>query len=894
MLTQLWSELRFRLRAVFRRGAMERELDSELAFHLERETQKLIRLGVPLAEAERSARLAFGGISRIKDDTRDARGVSFIDELARDVRYALRGLRARPAFTSGVVITLGLGIGVNAAMFGVLDRLLLRSPDYLVDAPRVNRVYLSWIDRGQYRSDRSFEYTRYADLTRWTTSFDATAAFAYRNVVIGEGEDVSPHVVGAVSASFFAFFSARPALGRFFVAAEDATPRGAPVAVLAYGYWQSRYAGRADIIGSSLKIERQTYTVIGVAPKRFSGISDLRTPAAFIPITSFAATMNAEYYRNYNWGWLEMLARRKPGVSVEAATSDLTNAYQRSWNAQLTMERLDPISVARPKAAAERLALGRGPQSGPEAKVVVWMSGVAMMVLLIACANVANLLLVRSLRRRRELALRVALGGSRARMIQQLLTETIVLAALGGAVGVVAAQWGGGTLRRVFLTANDTSSVVSDPRTLVFALAVTIGAALIAGLAPALQGSRGNTADSLKAGAREGAYAHSRARSFLLVLQAALSVVLLVAAGLFVRSLREVHAIRLGYDVDPLIVLQANLRDTKLAPEQATELMTRIVDETRAIPVVANVTRAVAVPFYSSETRGLWVPGVDSVRKLGRFMLQVGSSEYFATMGTRILRGRGITPDDRRGAPLVAVVSEAMAHVLWPDHDAIGQCMRVDDQSAPCTTVVGIAENIRTRDLTGTPEFHYYLPADQFSTEELLIVRVNGAAIEQADAIRRRVQRVMPGSAYVAAIPMERIMAPRVRSWQYGATMFAAFGALALVIAAIGLYSVVAFAVTQRTHELGLRIALGAQMNDILRLVISEGIGLALAGVTIGFAVALTAGAKMSPLLFNVSPRDPVTYAVVATVLVAVAAVASAVPAMRAAKVDPNIALRTE
>ncbi|HEY9227961.1 MAG TPA: ABC transporter permease, partial [Gemmatimonadaceae bacterium] len=389
MMDRLLSELRFRLRAIFRRDDVECELEDELRFHLEHEAAKYERDGQSPDAARRSAQLAFGGLGRIKDDTRDARGIAFVDALWNDVRYTLRGLRMRPGFTAGVVITLGLGIGINAAMFGVLDRLLLRAPEYLVDPARVNRVYLSWMENGSYRTDRSAEYARYVDLGKWTTRFDAIAAFSYRQMAIGEREDVRAATVGTVSASYFDFFAARPALGRFFSAAEDATPAGARVAVLAYGFWQTRYAGRADVIGATLKVDREAYTIIGVAPNGFEGVSDQQTPALFVPITTFAASINPRYYQNYNWGWLQILVRRKPGVSVEAATADLTDAYRRSWVAQMELDRegLDSASVARPRATAEHLSLGRGPQAGPESRVVVWVSGVAVLVLLVACAN---------------------------------------------------------------------------------------------------------------------------------------------------------------------------------------------------------------------------------------------------------------------------------------------------------------------------------------------------------------------------------------------------------------------------------------------------------------------------------------------------------------------------
>lgn len=895
MLSELWSDLRYRARALFRSGTLERELDDELSFHLEREAQKHVRAGMLHDEAVRHAHLAFGGLNRIKDDTRDTRGIAVVESILRDTRYALRTLRARPGFTAGVVITLGLGIGVNAAMFGVLDRLLVRAPEYMIAPDRVHRVYVGWMNQATLRRERSIEYTRYTDLARWTGSFDATAAFGYRQMAIGEGEDVRRAVVGVVSASYFSFFSAQPVLGRYFTAAEDTTPSGAPVAVLTYEYWQSRYDGRRDVVGARVKLDRLTYSIIGVAPKGFVGVADQQAPIAFIPITTFSATITSNYYRTYNWSWLEMLVRRKPDVSVEASTADLSNAYRRSWDAEVTATGGGPpVSTAKPRAEAFPLPLGRGPSAGPETRVMIWMSAVAVIVLLIACANITNLLLVRSLRRRREMAVRLALGGTRGRLIQQLFAETMVLSLIGGTVGVLAAQLGGGALRRVFLDAAPDATVVADPRTLIFSMAASVGAALVAGLVPALRLDAGRSADALRAGAREGAYAHSRTRSLLLVVQAALCVVLLVGAGLFIRSLREVRHIRLGYDVDPLLVVEVDLRDTKLTRDQAADLRYRVQSEAAGLAGVASVTQAVTIPFYGSERHPIYVPGIDSVNERGRFTMQVGTADYFKTTGTRIVRGRGFTAQDRRETPLVGVVSEAMANVLWPGGDAIGKCFKVNADTVPCTTVVGIAENIRARSLMGDAEFQYYLPAEQFETDTRLLVRVNGVGVEHAEAVRRDLQRVMPGSVYVAVLPMSRLLGAAMRSWRSGATIFMAFGVLALVLAAVGLYSVVAFAVTQRTHELGLRIALGAQVDDVLRLVIGEGIGIALLGVGVGFAIALAAGSMVSPLLYRVSPRDPLTYVVVGGLLVVVAMIASAVPAIRATKVDPNIALRTE
>ena len=895
------SDLLYRLRALLRRGAMERELDDELRFHLERETEKLVRLGMSHADATRQARLAFGGVERIKDDTRDARGIALLETIAQDLRYAVRGLRAKPGFTAAVIITLGLGIGANAAMFGLVDRLMFRSPKYLRDADRVHRVYLQLTTHDKESTENSFEYTRYLDLAGWTSSFDATAAFAQRTLAIGSGEDARETPVGTVSATYFNFFDAAPALGRYFAASEDATPAGAPVVVLSYGFWQTRYGGSPTVLGKTIQIDRTIFTIIGVVPENFAGVADGAPLAMWIPITTFAGLVHDgatqhSYYKNYSWGWMQMLARRKPGVSAEAASADLTNAYRRSVVAEAALDHSTPhLESLRPRAVAGPVQFQRGPLAGRDARIITWVSGVSLIVLLIACANVANLMLARALRRRREIALRIALGVRRTRLLAQLLTESLVLGSLGGLAGIAIAEGGSRLLESVFLRGEDLLGVATDWRTVGFCAAVALTAGFLTGLAPALAAGRGDVALALKAGAREGTYQRSRLRAALLVLQGTLAVVLLVGAGLFVRSLRNVRALRMGFDVDPVLVVYHELRGTKLTNEQQALLAERLEDRARAIPGVETATRSLTLPFWDSWSVGLYVAGIDSVRRLGRFALQGGSPTFFRAMGTRVIRGRGITGEDTKNAPRVMIVSEAMARTLWPGRDALGQCIRVGADTMPCTTVVGIAENIKSRSLTEDAGLNYYLPIEQFHPENAnLIVRVRGDARDYVETVRRTLRAEMPGSAYVITHAMREVIGPQERSWQSGATMFVAFSALALVLAAIGLYGVIAFDVAQRTQELGVRIALGAQVADVLRLIIGAGLRFAVVGVVVGIGIALLLARFVAPLLFGVSPRDPLVLGGVGLVLLAVAAVASGIPAWRATRVDPNTALRVE
>jgi predicted permease len=901
MFFESWSDLRFRLRALFRRADIERELDTELRFHIEREAEKLERSGMSRGAARRAATLAFGGVDRVKEDSRDARGVRWLEHVSQDVKYALRGMKARPGFTAVVVATLALGVGVNAAMFGILDRVLFRAPQYLIDAASVNRVYVSSTNaQGQRPFDRSLEYKRYQDFARLSRSIDRAAAFGYRSMAVGDGEATQPRVVAIASASYFDFFDIHPVLGRFYTTQEDTLPAGAGVAVLGYGYWQSEYAGAGDVLGKSIRLGTRLYTIVGVAPRGFEGASDGRVPMAFIPLTTFAATIVSDFYRDYGWSWLDVIVRRKPDVGVADATADLTNAYRLSWTAeQSTGGGVAPVDVARPEAIAAPLQLARGPLAGPGTKVLGWIGGVALLVLLIACANVANLLLARALRRRRELAVRRAIGGTRARLVQQLLTEMGVLAVFGTVAGLLAAQLASKTLQKMLVANAGDWPVATDSRTLVFAVVLTVATAVLAGLLPALDAGRGDLAGALKAGARDDGYRHSRSRSTLLVVQSALSVVLLVGAGLFVRSLQEVRALRLGYDVDRIAYVEASMRGVKLPRERQVALANDLVNTARGTPGVDGATLVVSVPFYSSEGRPLYVAGIDSVRRLGRFSLQAGSTDYFATVGTRILRGRAFSADDRAEAPRVAVVSDAMAKVLWPSQDALGKCFRISSDTMPCTTVIGIAENIRSRELSSAGDFTYYLPIAQylesFNPPMLaLFVRVRGRPDDAGAALRGRLLPLMPAPSFLRVLPMHEIIDPEMQAWTSGATMFLGFGALALTLAAVGLYAVIAFAVAQRNREIGVRIALGAESRDVIRLVVGEGVRVTLFGVAVGVGLAAAASGKIGSLLFNESPHDPAVYGAVAGTLIVVGILASAIPAARATRVDPNVALRDE
>jgi putative ABC transport system permease protein len=890
-------------------------VNDEFSFHFDMTMRELLASGLSKEDAERETARRFGDIeaARVRvtaldrDRVEQTRRGEWWSAIGQDLRYALRGMKANPAFTLGIVATLGLGVGANATMFGVVDRLLLRAPAFLADDDRVGRVYLARNNQdGTADTIHNLQYKRYLDLREFTTAFDAMAPYMETNVIIGDGQEARELPIVMAGAEFWPMFTARPVAGRFFLADEDRPPNGEAVVVLGYGFWQSRYGGQPSAIGQELRIDAKRYRIIGVAPREFTGLS-LRAAAAFVPFVAAARGMAPTFDANYNISWLEIVARRKPGVSVETASRELGLAYERSILRQRAgIANATPMSVVKPRAIFGSVLMDRGPHARSDARVALWLFCVTGIVLLIAAANVAGLLLARAIRRRREIAVRVALGVSRARLLTMLTVEAMALALLGAAAGLIVAEWGGKALR-VALMPDIEWTTLRDPRTIGIATGVAVLCGLLAGLAPMVQAGRTDLAEAMRGGNRDGV-ARSRLRTGLLLFQAALSVVLLVGAGLFVNSLRNAKLVPLGYDPEHVTYISIDDRGYDYAPGDTgvvqrgrvrNALMSqrnRLLERARSIPGVERATITYAVPFWQSVEPSLFVPGIDSVNRLGEFMMHGVSGDYFATMGTRVLRGRPIADTDGIGAPPVIVVSDAMAEKLWPRQDPLGKCVKVNADSVPCSTVVGVAEGIvRGGEWGRDTKLQYYLHIDQYSRGSGgLFVRTRRPAAEMAEAIRGELQSMVSVPQYVKARSLSSIIAPNMRQWQLGATMFTLFGVLALVLSAIGLYSIISYSVAQRMHEMGIRVALGARSGDVVGMVMSEGMRLTLVGLVIGATLSYYAAPYLQKLLFRVEPREPTIFAVVGGVLLAVAAMATMVPALRASRVDPQEALRAE
>ena len=895
-----------RLIAWSRRDELDRELTAELRDHLELLTRDFEHSGMSAADARAAARRQVGNLTGLREQSRDYWGFPVLDAILLDVRYALRGLRRSPGFTATVILTLGLGIGANAAMFGVIDQLMFRPYAYMREPDDVNRVYLQTTDRGRVSTNTTFPYLRYLDLRSATSTIERFAAVSEWRFAVGSGDASRVRKVAGVSASFFDFFDAPAVRGRYWVASEDSIPMGQLVAVISHALWTSEF-GAGDVIGRGLKVGMLDYTIIGVAPPRFVGTVAGNPPDVFVPVTTIPANLGAwsreSYLTNYNWDWIEVLVRRKPAVSAVQASAELTGAYVRSRNAARALNpRVRPDSIAHPLAVAGPVKSAAGPDSGLESRVLLWVTGVAAIVLLIACANVANLMFARVIRRRREIAVRLALGVHRGRLVAQFVIEGLMLAVFGGAFGLVVAQWGGAAIRTLLLPQGSPFALATDWRTLGVALACATAAALLTAVGPAVVATRSDLSTTLKAGAREGTYHRSRTRGALLVLQAALSVLLLVGAGLFVRSLESARSVPLGYDVRPVLEVIADFRGFPMDSATSAATRRRLLAASQALPGVQYAARANS-HLFGTNTADLRVDGIDSVEALGRFNMQIASPDYFRVMQIRVLRGRAFNETDRGGAPPVAVVSEAMARVLWPNRDALGQCLHVGlggrprAVDAPCTTVIGIAENTAQQNIGDDLRFMYYLPVEQRAPEQLatILLRMrNPDARSEVERVRRELTRAMPGDGFVVVRPLQEVVDDQSRSWRLGATMFVAFGGIALVVALVGLYGAISYNVAQRMHELGVRVALGARTADVARLVIAQGLRFAVAGVAIGLAGAWLSARWVQPLLFRQSATDPATYGAVAVAMILAALAASAIPAIRAARADPNVALRSE
>jgi ABC-type lipoprotein release transport system permease subunit len=920
----LFTRLRSLARAMFLRSRWERDMNEELQFHIEERAEHLVKSGVPQHEAMRRARLEFGGIEGYKETCREARGLRMVDELRCDLRYALRSFRKSPGFTAVAVLSLALGIGLNSAIFSAINAVLLRQLPYK-DPERIVQVAMSY--------DNQPTGTSPADYLEWENQnhvFERMAAFE-SGIVPLVGDRPERIISQRVSASFFPILGVQPALGRTFRAAEDKPESN--VVVMSHGLWRRRFGSDPNILGRNFTIDNASYRVIGVMPERFRYFEEANIGSATVDVWlpyPFATnpTTNRDFFT------LSAIARLKPGVALEQASANMRVIWQRQ---NATYHKADTHLGVRVIPILESVA-----GDSQSSLLLVW--GAVGLVLLIACANIANLLLARAAARTREIAIRVAIGAGRRRIVRQLLTENMLLALAGGATGLVLAHWSASLLNGIVLRGMlrdkhmfRLEEARLDSWVLWFTLALSLVTGVLFGLVPALRASNVELNESLTVrGTGEDRHG-SRFRSGLVVLQVALSVVLLAGAGLMINSFSRLHQVRLGFNPHHLLAVRctlpaaspyfANLGFQPLGDTSSKYLMWKmnsagllfpglVIDRLRQLPGIQSA--AVAVYGFPFIGPGMY-PGfsgfytdfkteTQSARATrGKYAaMWAVTPGYFNTLGIRLIRGRDFNDRDTSSAPDAVIVNSTMARKSWPDRpDVVGKRVVIGDQPYQRSyEIVGVVDDIQGYPASDPEQQMYFAQAQpekiyppggmEHRRNLFFLVRTETNPAESATAVRNAILEMGKGIVVDQIRTMDDAISDALGPWRYTMLLLGFLGGLAVLLSGIGIYGVISYGVSRRAHEIGVRMALGAGRWDVIRLMMKGGLLLALVGVLAGSSAAYWLTRLVTKRLYQVTPTDPVTFASVALVLIAVAMVACYLPARRAARLDPMAALRCD
>ena len=817
----------------------------------------------------------------------------------QDLRFAARMLIKSPGFTLVAVLSLALGIGANSTIFSLVSAVLLR-PLPVADASRLVAVFTT----DERNRGALFNYLQTSPLNFQDYRADGEVLLglaAHQGLPLsftgkGEPEQIFGEIV---SGDFFTVLGVTPLRGRFFVPDEDEAPGASSVAVLSHSFWQRRLGGEASAVGQTLTLNGHPFTVIGIAPRGFKGANAIGTPALWVPMMAHPQLATGFLKENIDSRRaliFNLVGRLEPGVTLQQAEARLKTVAGRLASEYPTDNEGRSVAVL-PLAQA---TINPGFRENMVSAAGLLLVVVAL-VLLIACANVANLLLARAAARQREVAVRLSLGASRGRLVRQLLTEGLLLALLAGGLGLLIAYWAQGVLwaNRPPALAADAIDLRPDLRVLGFTLAVSLATALVFALAPALRASRPNIVDELKQRGGDASFGNRvfSMRSLLVSAQVALSLVTLVGAALFVRSLGNAQRIDPGFAWETLGVLTVDLGAQGYGEERAREFQRRVLERSAALPGVLGVTLASGVPLsQGSFQRTVFPEGIDrSDRKNGKLVqLNTVARGYFATMGIPLLRGRDFAPSDHKDAPHVVVINETMAKQFWPEADALGKRFQFFGQEW-WNEVVGIAKDGKYNFLGENPQPHIYLSLDQtFEPAVTLHVRAAGDPATALGMARGEVQALDRQLPITNVLTFREILGQSLWAPRMGASLLGVFGFLSLVLAVIGIYGVMSYSVSQRSRELGLRMALGADEASVLKLVVRQGVTLAALGVAIGLAIAAAATRLVGSLLYDVKAHDPLVFAGVPLLLGLSAVAASIQPAWRAARVDPTQALRLE
>jgi len=817
----------------------------------------------------------------------------------RDIQYAFRTLTKNPGFAFIGIVTLALGMAVNTTLFSVINGFLLRP----LPVPHPEQITVFALQQSSLPGNRHFSYPDFEDLRDHADSFSDVFAFRVSLAELSVDQRADHCVMSRVSSNYFSSLGVKPAYGRFILPTEGRTPGADPILVLGYSYWRKRFAGDPDVVGRRVELNQHPFTIVGVAPKEFKGTYSVLDMDAFVP---FSAEMSEDPDNPVEKIWtsrvsrsLTLMGRLKPGVTIKQAQASLNVLAQRISDQHPDTEKgitvqLYPEKLARPEP---------DPQNPIPAAAMAFM-GLAGLVMLVACFNIANVLLVRATVRQREMAIRAALGAGHGRLVRQYLTESLLLAFLGGGGGLLLGSWAAGILGSLRLGSELPIEFDFHPDALVylFALAAVLLTGLIVGIMPALRAARTNVITVLHEGGRGSSSGPRRqlARNTLVVAQVAGSLVLLIVAGLFVRSLDKAQKINLGFNPDHVLNLSVDVAQINYKEPRGRDVYREMDSRIRALPGVESVAQAFTTPMSLISTgdrltienhpleQGQQPPDVN---------YNIVSIGYFDTLQIPLLRGRKFVDADSEKAPLVAIVNQNMATKFWPNEEALGRRFSIKGPNGPFMEVVGIVQDGKYQDVIEDPQPYFYVPLEQsYMSMRTLHVRTSVPPETLALQLESQIHELAPDVPITQVETMSQSLqgANGFFFFRFGAQITAVMGFLGLILAVVGIYSVVSYAAAQRTREIGIRIAMGASPRAILKMVLRQGLGVVGIGLALGLVIALAGTRLMSGLIVGIKPSDPLTFIVVVLMLTAIALFACWIPAHRATRIDPLVALRHE
>ena len=887
MVRALWTEFSLRIKSLFQRKKLDRDLDDELAFHLAKRQEANCAGGMDGEEARYAARRQLGNTTWLKETSREMRTFAWLERFWQDLHYAARLLGSKPAFTAVIVVTLATGIGANSAVFSVVNSVLLEPLPYRQE----NRLVMVWETNA--RTGHDHNVVSPANFLYWqdhNTVFDQMAAFYDdTSTLTGEGEPEQIPSQG-ISTNLFPLLGISPILGRDFSTEEGLRDHN-HVVLLGYGLWQRRFGSDRGIVNKTIKLDGESFLVVGVMPPNVTLFAPKGSLSGKVAQLWYPYGWREEEDRKPHGRWMSTVARLKSGVNLvqaqtqmEGLVAEVTKTYpdfEAGWGVNLVPVHQDMVSDIRP--------------------TVLVLLGTVAFVLLITCANVANLLLSQAASREREIAVRYALGASRWRVTQQSLMESVLLAMLGGALGILAARWTISLLVLLIPKELHVSSVDLNWRIVAFTACVSLLTGVLFGIVPAFHATRTNLSAALREGGRgeTGARGH-RLRNIFAVAQISLSLVLLAGAGLLIRSFLRLSSVDPGFNSHNLLMTRIDLPRTKDSKDaQFVDFFQHLLEQIRDVPGVRAATTDNSFPLTgmtpgtSFNIVGKPAPpaGQDRVTEV-----QMVGSDYFHTMGIPVLRGRTFTDREETLMSHVVVISEQLARQFFPNENPLGQKLIIDmkQKNEPCE-IVGIVADVKRAGLDKVPVAMSYWPHAELSFSSLMLaVRTDGDPLAKVGAIRDIVHRMDPDLPLSDVLTMDQALGESVARQRFGAMLVAIFAGMALFLATIGIYGVVAHAMSLRTREFGIRVALGAEPGDVGWLVFRHGIALAGAGVAVGVAAALALTQLIRGLLFEVSAHDPATIAEVSAFLIGVTLGACWIPVRRASHADPLVALRHE